>query len=88
MFPSSDPGLSHSLLTRMGSFQVLQQEWLRPKQRRAGPFTETIQGAVRGGAVGGMAALHRRKESDPLNQKMTFYLLLVVYGSVRGPPPP
>jgi hypothetical protein len=48
------------------------------KQRHASPFTKTIQTTVRGGAVGGMAALQRRKESDPLNQKMTFYLSSVV----------
>lgn len=78
MFPSSHSGLSHSLLTCTCSFQVLHQECLRPKQRRAGPFTETIQRNVRGGAVGGMVDLHRRKESDLLNQKMTFYLSLVV----------
>lgn len=88
MFPSSDPGLSHSLPTRTCSFQVWHQEWPRPKQRPAGPFTEAIQITVRGGAVGGMAALQRRKESDPLNQKMTLYLLLVVYVNVREPPPP
>lgn len=78
MFPSSDPGLSHSLLTRTCSFQVLHQKWLRPQHRHAGPFIEAIQRTVRGGAVGGMVALQRRKKSDPLNQKMTFYLSLVV----------
>lgn len=75
--PSSNPGLSHSLLPCTCSIQARAGR-AEPKRRHGGTFTDTIQSVARGGAVGGLVALQTRKESDPLNQKMTLCLSSLV----------